>query len=189
MSGTEEQGPVPASRSAPEYGPAGYLPERAARRARKVILRGRMGLGWPLAAVAAGTLVLVAGVAFLLTRTAPPGPPYAPLVAIDDVDPRAASVVPGAGREFVVVRAGGGVRVFRAPGPAVAYCPVSRRLEAADGTVWALSGRVVGGPGGSLAPVPAQVFRGTLYVDPARQLPPPSPQPGDAAPACTGQSP
>ncbi|MTV26636.1 hypothetical protein FTX61_14610 [Nitriliruptoraceae bacterium ZYF776] len=30
----------------PEFGPSGYLPERASKRARKIVLRAPLGLQW-----------------------------------------------------------------------------------------------------------------------------------------------
>nr|MBA2530088.1 adenosylcobinamide-GDP ribazoletransferase [Euzebyales bacterium] len=63
----------------PDYGPRGYLPERAAKRARKIVLREQMGPAWPLAAVAAALLVGATGLWYLVTAGRPPGPPYTPL--------------------------------------------------------------------------------------------------------------
>src|SRR5690606_17036265 len=56
----------------PDFGPSGYLPPRAARRARKIMLREPLGLQWAVAAVVAGLLVLLAGAGYLLWQSRPP---------------------------------------------------------------------------------------------------------------------
>ena len=153
-----------------EYGPGGYLPPRAAHRARKIVLRERMGLGWPLAAIAAALVVTVAGVAFLLSRGGPPSPPFTRAAPLEHIDPRGALLLPveGANLHVLVVRAGGALQAFIAPQGSM-YCPESGRLEApARGVVWTLNGRLVGGPGSSLARVPVEVAGGVVYVDPTR---------------------
>lgn len=179
--------------AAPAFGPGGYLPERAAKRARKIVLREQMGLQWPVAAGIAALIVLVAGGVFLVTGTGPPGAPYAPVAHIDAVDPRGAAVLPAGSAssdltapvtDLAVVRAGGGVRVFLAV-EGLRWCADSGRLEspAADG-VWNTNGRLVGGPGSSLRPLPAQVYDGVLYVD---QTAPGAPAPAEdanEAPTC-----
>lgn len=167
----------------PQFGPRGYLPPRAAQRARKIILREQMGLGWPIAAALAAVVVAVVGAAFLLGGEDPPASPYVNATTLEAVDPRAAKVVeaPGAG-PLLVVRAGGGVQVFH-DAEQVTYCPSSRRLEA-PGAVWNLRGRRVGGQGPSLQPLPVKVHDGTVYVDPTRPLPPPPPAPTGETPAC-----
>lgn len=168
----------------PDFGPRGYLPQRAAQRARKIVLREQMGLGWPLAAATAAVVVAAVGAVFLLTRDEPPAPPYTPAVPLEQVDPRGAAVVDVAGiGDVLVVRAGGGVQVFGAPERDAVYCPASGRLEA-PGAVWNLNGRRVGGDGPSLQPVPTDVHGGTVYVDPTRRPPPPSPLPAGEQPAC-----
>jgi hypothetical protein len=177
----------------PEFGPGGYLPERAAKRARKIVLREQMGLQWPIAAVVAAVLVLVAGGVFLATGTGPPDPPFAPVLAIDEVDPRGAEVLAAGSRradlaaprtDLAVVRAGGGVRVFRVPTDAVAFCTASGRLEAPGGAVWNTNGRLVGGPGESLQPVAAQVYDGVLYVDETAAAPRLPAEAGTERPQC-----
>ncbi|MBW3601967.1 MAG: hypothetical protein KY434_04605 [Actinobacteria bacterium] len=175
----------------PAYGPGGYLPDRAARRARKIVLRSRMGLGWPVAALLAAALVAAAGAVFLATRAGPPGPPLVPVAPVDAVDPRGASVLRAPdGRRVLVVRAGGGVRAFAAPEAAVAWCPASGRLESAR-SVWDSGGSLLGGPGRSLRPLPAQVFAGRLYVDltsrSSRSLARPPARPAGARPVCGRQ--
>jgi hypothetical protein len=187
--------PVDSTEAGGEFGPRGYLPERAAKRARKIVLREQMGLQWPIAAVVAALLVLVAGGVFLAVGTGPPDPPYQPVVEVEQVDPRGAEVLP-AGRtsdealtapaqDLVVVRAGGGVRVYLAPTEEVAHCPASGRIESPDGAVWNTNGRLVGGDGESLRPVPAQAYDGVLYVDEGAAGPPPPAEPAGERPACT----
>lgn len=166
----------------PDYGPSGYLPPRQAKRKRKIVLRGQMGLGWPVAAVVAGVVVLLVAVAYLATKTGPPGPPFEPVVAIDRVDPRGAQVVEVDAHELLIVRAGGILRVFLAPGEVV-WCPESQRLEGVNG-VWTLPGRRTGGRGPSLAPVPAVVFDGRVYAAPSTPEDPGEPLGSDEQPAC-----
>jgi hypothetical protein len=170
----------------PQFGPGGYLPERAAKRARKIILREQMGMGWPVAAVVAGVLLLALGAVYLVTRTGPPGEPYTAVADLEDVDPRGLAVLDAGADQVLVVRAGGGVRTFAAPPAPVVYCEESRRLEGADGSVWAVNGRVQAGPGVSLAPLPTLVYDGVVYVDPTAPGPPPPPDPARVAPMCAG---
>jgi hypothetical protein len=150
-----------------EYGPRGYLPERAARRARKIVLRGRMGIGWPLAAVGAAVLVATVGIAFLL-RVGPPGPPYRAAGSLTAVAPASAEVLPLEGPQggVLVVRAEGTVRAFTPPPTPVAWCGATRRLESATGQVWTGDGVLVGGDGTSLRSLPSSVYDGVVYVDP-----------------------
>ncbi len=89
-------------------------------------------------------------------------------------------------QDLVVVRAGGGVRVFLAPidADALGWCAQSGRLESADGRVWNANGRLVGGDGASLRAVPAQAFDGVLYVDPAGAGPAAPGEPSAEQPVC-----
>lgn len=167
-----------------DFGPGGYLPRRAAQRARKIVLREQMGLGWPLAAIAAALLVGLVGAVFLLTRSEAPAPPFVPVGPVDVARPAGAVVVPDAtGSDLLVVRAGGALRVFEAPGVPVVYCPASRRLEA-PGLVWNLRGRLVGGDGRSLRPLASLQHDGGLYVDPGSAGPVPEPDRAGETPAC-----
>ena len=172
-------------RDEPDFGPGGYLPRRAAQRARKIVLREQMSLGWPLAAVAAGVLLVAVGVAFTLARSSPPGPPFTALGALDAVEPGTVALLDSAEAptSVLVVRAGGGVRVFAAPQETVVYCEDSRRLEA-PGVVWDLRGRLVGGNGSSLQPLAFQVHDGDLYVDPTSNPAAPPPAPRGETPSC-----
>lgn len=184
------------SEPSPDFGPGGYLPERAAKRARKIVLREQMGMQWPVAAAVAALVVLIAGGIFLVAGTGPPGPPFQPVLQVEEVDPRGAEILmagaarddlTAVGRDIVVVRAGGGIRAFLAP-EGLVWCAASGRLEApAQGTVWNTNGRLVGGPGTSLLALPSQAFDGVLYVDETTLGPP---VPGDDAgqtPRCSPQ--
>lgn len=180
MSGDSEQ-----PRGEAEFGPSGYLPERAARRARKIVLREPMALGWPLAAVVAAIIVLATGVAFLVAQSAPPGDPFRAVGQLAAVDPRGADVLPVDGAPVLVVRAGGGVRAYEVPAAGIVYCERSDRLESPGGQVWNLDGRLLGGPGSSLVPLAAQVHDGTLYVAPQGGIQAPAPaDDASAEPAC-----
>lgn len=173
-------GPAPTG---PDFGPRGYLPPRAAARARKIILRGPLGLQWVVASVIAGLALLAVGIAFLLVQSSPPGEPFVGAGALDEVDPRGAAEVRADGHTAVVVRAGGSLRAFASPETEVVWCAESRRLEAADGRVWGRDGRRVGGHGSSLAPLRVEVFDGQLYLDPEPQ-PALAPRDRGEQPAC-----
>ena len=169
----------------PDYGPPGYLPPRAAKRARKIMLREPMGLHWAIAAVIAGVLVLVAGGVLVLARSGPPGAPFVEAGQIADVDATGAGVVDAGHTRVLVVRGAGGVAAFADPGGAVAWCAASGRLEAGDGRVWEPTGRLIGGRGESLTRLPAEVHTGTLYVDPGADGQRRAAQPSiGATPAC-----
>lgn len=167
----------------PEFGPRGYVPPQAAKRARKIVLREPMGLGWPVAAVIAGALLVLLGVVFLLTRTGPPGAPFEPVADVEALDPRGATTVAAGTSQVLVVRAGGPVRVFVSPPASVDYCPGSKRLESGADDVWAIDGRHMAG-GESLTPLAAQVHDGTLYVNLAQPLKAPPAADLDVKPAC-----
>jgi hypothetical protein len=151
--------PNPVPEPSPSFGPSGYLPDRAARRARKIVLRAPLGLQWVVASVVAGLVVLVAGLLLLGRGSAPPGPPWTPLGSVETL---AASSIDGPSG-LLVVNVGGRVRAFSAP-DGVVYCAPSNRLEHPDGRVWALTGRGTGGQP-SLAPVPTLTVAGIAYVD------------------------
>jgi hypothetical protein len=170
----------------PDFGPSGYLPPRAAKRSRKIMLREPLGLQWAIAAVIAGVLVLAAGGLLVVLMSRPPGAPFLAAGQLSAIDPRGAEVVATeTGTEVLVLRAAGGVRVFAAPDQPVAWCAQSRHLESDSGHVWEPNGRLTGGQGGSLAPVPVEVHDGVLYVDPSAEGQPVAAQPAQAAtPAC-----
>lgn len=163
----------------PEFGPSGYLPERAAKRARKIVLRAPLGAQWIAASLIAGIVVLAAGVLFLQRSSAAPDVPWVPTVPASAVagsanhDDPPVLLVPGAGR----------IRAFRADGE-VAYCPASNRLEATDGRVWSLTGRGLAGAA-SLQEHPVVVHDGVVYVDPTTVLPAPAASEDPAEPGCS----
>ena len=172
-----------------EFGPGGYLPPKASKRARKIVLREQMGRGWPLAAVLASVLVAVAGGAYLYVAGRAPAAPFVPAGAITAVPAGGAAVLApaGGGVDVLVVRAGGPVRAFAAPDPVPHWCAASRRLETATGT-WAADGRLVGGEGASLQPLRSTVHDGVVYVDSSTTLPAPAPAPGSQPLVCAGQA-
>jgi len=175
--------------SDPDFGPGGYLPGRAAKRARKIVLREQMGLGWPLAAVGAAAALVAVAVAFVALRSGPPGPPFFPVGLVEELGGDVAVVVrTNEGPPAMLIRAAGSLRAFLWPGEAVRWCDVSRQLESDAGTVWTPEGaRVSGDPGasgGSLAPLPTAVHDGTLYVAPARPEAPLPASPTGAVPTC-----
>jgi hypothetical protein len=165
----------------PEFGPRGYLPERAAKRARKIVLRAPLGLQWIVASALAGVVVVVAGV-LLLTRGG--GAPDPPFVEVGPVTEVAGNVVWSEEHQVLLVGLGGRVRALEAPSE-VSYCPASRRLESPDGEVWALTGRGTGGVP-SLAEHPTVTSGGVLYLDPTVTSPPPAPTSDPVEPGCVG---
>jgi hypothetical protein len=163
----------------PSFGPSGYLPERAAKRARKIVLRAPLGAQWIVASVLAGVIVVIAGALFLQRSGEPPPAPWEPIGSLEDVTPT--RVID----EFdaLVVAAGGRVRAFAATDD-VRYCTESNRLEAPDGRVWNLTGRGFGGTD-SLDEHPTLVQDGMVYVDPTRTVAGPSPSDDPVEPACS----
>jgi hypothetical protein len=181
--------PPRAQQDAPDYGPRGYLPERAARRARKIILREQMGLHWPLAAVGAAIALALVAVAFLL-RSGAPDAPFAPAGDIEQVGRHNAAIVKveATGEDVLAVRGGGRVRAFAPPEGEVRFCQESRRLESPSGSVWTLEGVLVGGEGSGLRPAESVVYEGVLYVD-TRALETAAPMPANPrgeTPTCGG---
>jgi hypothetical protein len=162
----------------PDFGPSGYLPERASKRARKIVLRAPLGLQWPIAAAVAGLAVIVAGVLFLRSTDAPPPEPWVAVGEVADIG--AAQTIDDL--DVLLVGAGGRLRAFAEAGQ-VGYCEASNRLETADGRVWNLTGRGLGGTG-SLAEHPSVVQDGTAYLDPSRTVPGPDPSDEPAEPGC-----
>ena len=176
--------------SGPEFGPGGYLPPKASKRARKIVLREQMGFGWPLAAIAAAVLVAVAGGTFLWFASQPPGEPYVPVGSVTDVPPDGAAMLspPAASTHgevlpVLVVRAGGGIRGFRVDGREARWCEASRRIEGPD-RAWLPDGRQVFGDDDPLRGVRIQVFDGVVYVDPDTPVAPAGRGPAGAPPAC-----
>lgn len=166
-----------------DFGPSGYLPRRAADRARKIVLRERMARSWPIAAVLAGLVVLAAGTAFLL-RGGPPEEPFIPVTALSDLAEADATVVAADGRNVLLVRAPGALRAFAPPDQPVRWCDPTDRLESRAGAVWRLDGRRVGGEAPSLTPLPSTVHRGVVYAAPRAPLTAPPPAGRDEQPGC-----
>jgi len=164
--------------AAPGFGPRGYLPDRAARRARKIVLRAPLGLQWVAAAVVAGAVLVIAAVLVLNRAASPPGPPWQALGAVADLP--ASAFDPATG--VLVVHVGGRVRAFEAP-EGVAYCEPSNRLEHPDGRVWALTGRGLAGVD-SLRPVSTLTVSGVAYLDPTAVGQPFDPLDTPATAAC-----
>ncbi len=154
-----------------EFGPSGYLPERASKRARKIVLRAPLGLQWVVGSLVAGVVVVLAGVLFL-QRSA--GTPDAPWVEVAEVAALAPVQVDDH-LDVLLLTVGGRPRAFTGVPAGVGYCPETNRLEAPDGGSWALTGRGLGGAA-SLDEHPTLVQDGVLYVDPSRTGagPPPS---------------
>lgn len=146
----------------PEFGPGGYLPERAAHRARKIILRAPLGLHWIVAAVVAGVVVVAAS---LWVLRGPASELSAPWVALGEISTFGEASF-RADHDVLVVTAAGRIRVF-ADASGVTFCAASRQLEAADGRVWRLTGRGTANTT-SLVEVVSQVHRDVLYIDPTR---------------------
>lgn len=150
----------------PERGPGGWLPERAAKRARKIVLRERMALSWPAAALVAAVVVAATGAVFLLSPGGPPAPPFVAVADVAGVAGADGLPVTAQGRTVLLLRAAGTLRAYLVEDPTIAYCPDSDRLEAPDGRVWTLQGRLLGGEGDSLVVLPTALHEGTVYVDP-----------------------
>ncbi len=147
-----------------------YLPPRAAR-ARKLILRRQLGLPWMLAAALFGAVILAAGAIFL-AKGGRPGSPWVELAPLARFPAGAVTEAPGPADQVVVVdRRGDALRTFvLAPGA----CPVvgagSGFARPCVGQAWDGAGRPDGTRGRTalpaMRPVPVQVARGDLYVDP-----------------------
>lgn len=164
----------------PDFGPGGYLPERASTRARKIVLRAPLGLQWILAAAVFGAVVLVTGLLWLNSG----GPPGAPYVAAGAVDPAAGPrvVMLDDVDAWLVTGAGPAMAVAGDQVDDLGWCERSRRLEAADGRVWTTTGRGLGTA--SLDTHPVLVHDGTAYVDPTTTQPGARPAEDPASPTC-----
>lgn len=189
MSAEPDQHPEGAAAPADEvatadFGPGGYLPPRAAMRARKIVLREQMGLHWPIAAVVAGVLIVLVTLPFVLGQGNPPGSPSVEVGPLEQIDPAGDGLVDAAGTPVLVVRAGGVLRAFVDPPADARWCPASRRIESPDGRIWTAGGRLIAGDGTSLDLGQAQAHEGLLYVDPT-PVAGPEPVSGDAEPGCS----
>jgi hypothetical protein len=182
--GREEAAGVPSRAvsdpGSPDFGPSGYLPDRAARRARKIVLRAPLGLQWVIGSLVVGVVLVTAGVLWLAGDDAP-GAPWVEVGPVDLV------LDAGAHEDLGVLLLGNGrIRAFAdADELGVAYCAESRRLEAPDGRVWTLTGRGLGGAD-SLEEHPTLVRDGVLYLDPSRTTSAPPPSDDEVEPACAG---
>lgn len=163
----------------PDPGPGGYLPERAARRARKIVLRAPLGLQWVVGALVVGVVVAVAAVAFLTSAGEPPGPPYVEVGPVDALRPARYDERHG----VLLLAASGPVRAFVVPEePAPVWCERSGRLETEE-RVWSPTGRALDG-GASLPQRPTVVVDGVVYLDPTGRLPAPEPEDRRETPTC-----
>ncbi len=151
----------PAPDDEPDFGPSGYLPQRAARRARKIVLRAPMGMHWIWGSVAVGVGVLVVGLVFLSTAGGPPGPPFEELGPPSSFD-SGVTVIDDA--KYLVSADAGRLRIFEFPAPGVTWCEASRRFEG-DAGVWSPTGRGLGGVE-SMRAHPTVIVEGILYWDP-----------------------
>lgn len=165
---------------APDFGPSGYLPEKAARRARKIVLRAPLGLQWVVGAVLAGVAIAVVAVVFLTRSGDPPEPPFTEVATVEAVG----EALLLEEREVLVVAAAGRVRSFVVPeGQEPAWCATSRRLESPGGRVWGPTGRGLDG-GPSLDEHPTLVVGGVVYVDFSRVVEGPPPEDIEPRAAC-----
>ena len=156
-----------------DFGPGGYLPERASRRARKVILRARMGLQWVIATIVAGVVIVGAGVLWLVQSDDPPGSPWVAVGAVEAIDE--AAVLPD--RDVLILTVGR-PRAFVEPGDSdLLWCSEERRIESPAGDdwmVWSSTGRPLSGQE-PLLQHPTRVHDGVLYLDPSVTIASPGP--------------
>ncbi len=162
----------------PEFGPSGYLPERASQRARKIVLRAPLGAQWIVASLVAGVVVVVAGVWLLLSSGGAPEEPWVAVAEVEEVG--RALALPE--REVLLVAGAGRIRAFVATAE-VAFCEDSNRLESPDGRVWSLTGRGLGGAA-SLSEHPTTLHERTVYLDPTIEVDGPEPSDEPVEPGC-----
>lgn len=169
--------------TAPDFGPSGYLPERASKRARKIVLRAPMGMHWIWGAIAVGVGVLVVGAIFLATRGGPPGAPYIEFGPVEDLDSGhftqlrhpGIDLVPEPPESDYLSMHTGRIRLFHVDDWSMRWCPESLQFEGDTGT-WTATGRGRGGAP-SLAEHPTVIVDGILYWDPSATIPGPFPDP------------
>ena len=162
-----------------DFGPSGYLPERASKRARKIVLRAPLGAQWIVASLVAGVVVVIAGVLFLQQSSGAPSAPWIPVAEVAELE----LATPSADGRVLLVAGAGRVRAF-ADADSLAYCEPTNRLESGDGQVWTLTGRGLGGAA-SLDEHPTTIHDGTVYIDPSRVLPGPPASDEPAEPGCS----
>ena len=160
-----------------DYGPSGYLPERASKRARKIVLRAPLGLQWVVAAGVFGAAVLVAGILWLRSG-GPPDPPFVATVPLAEAD-AVAEPLPAVDALLVTV-AIPPVTFAGVGSDELTWCDDERRFVDGSGGVWGPDGRGYGVD--SLDRHPVVVHEGTVYVDPTRTRPGPAPGPAPPAP-------
>lgn len=172
----------------PEFGPGGYLPQRAAARARKIVLRAELGLQWVIASIVAGVILLVAGVLWWRAGSELPAR-YEPVIAAEAVDEPGEAATAG---RFFVLNDAGRVRAFALVEPSLTYCRETGNLEARTGPgerrVWSVTGRSLDG-GAGLAQYPVTVADDTVQADPTRPLPAPAGRDEGVEPACLTDDP
>ena len=166
--------------SSPDFGPRGYLPDRASKRARKIVLRAPMGVQWVVASALFAVTVLVAGLVWLGSAGGPPGPPFVRAGQATTAEP----TVTGVGDPHVWLVTGAGPVLAAPAGQAddLRWCEASGRLESGDGRVWTATGRGLGTA--SLTTHPVRVHDDTAYVDPTTEVEGPRPADEAADPAC-----
>ena len=177
----DDQQDTPAEQ--PDFGPGGYLPDRASRRARKIVLRAPMGIQWVIGALVVGVVLVIAGWLALRDTT-----PQAPFVEVPSMLTSGTGGVslwedpPGGDADAIIVQSGVRVRVFAWDGGAPpVLCGASGLLETEDGGAWRLTGRGLGGTP-SLAEHPLTIDDGVVYADPTTRIDAPA---ADTAPADT----
>lgn len=148
--------------SAPDFGPGGYLPERASKRARKIVLRAPLGLQWIVGAAVFGVLVLAAGLLWL-NASGPPGPPFVAAGPLPTADGPTVTRLPDVDA-WLVTGTGPSLAVPTDQVDDLAWCDAAGQLESADGRVWSATGRGYGTT--SLRTHPVVVHDGAVYVDP-----------------------
>jgi hypothetical protein len=171
----EPAGPPP---SAPlDFGPGGYLPERASKRARKIVLRSPMGIQWVIGALVVGVIVIVAGL--LALRDGTPSAPYEPVATVTATG----GVVTTS--DGLLLLLDGRPRVFAAPnGGEVVLCAASDLLEQPDGGAWRVTGRGLDGVP-SLAEHPSLIHDGKVYADLTTTVPTLASSPANSARGCS----
>lgn len=123
--------------------------------------RGTLGIQWVIGSIGVGLMIVFAGT-LLLSRLGAPPAPYRPVGEID-------GFAPGTAREVL----GGVFLGVTSDGDALAVAePVNCPLETTQGGYrdclglrYELDGTPVG-KGDPLTRLPAQVYRGRIYVDP-----------------------
>src|SRR2546427_11360958 len=143
--------------------------------------RGRLGLGWVIAPLVMGA-ILLAAVWFLLFRPSAPGGTYEPVGPASSFPDGAARRVglPG----IFVGRTGGQLfAVVQEDGCTLTVC--STHYVDCRGAPYGLDGKSTGGGPGALDLLPLRVFDGTVFVDPDHPVVrSPAPPPARAAPPC-----